>query len=100
LDQIEWLTADDTERLKELNIKPEEMPNGFYIYNPHNYPMYCQVTEQTKYHIINWDGDATHKSVTREEFIKHLEQYTDFIPPFRIITKDGYVQSITEQYVP
>jgi hypothetical protein len=55
LDQIEWLTLDDTERLKELNIDPNvDMPNGFYIYNPHSYPMFHQVTEQTQYSIINW----------------------------------------------
>ncbi|MDD4588403.1 MAG: M56 family metallopeptidase, partial [Heliobacteriaceae bacterium] len=40
LDQIEWLTLDDSERIKELNINPDDdMPNGYYIYNPQNYPM-------------------------------------------------------------
>jgi len=100
LDTIEWLTLDDTERLKELNIGPNDMPNGFYIYNPHNYPMHFQVTEQTEYSIINWVESATSKSVTMEEFIDSFEKYSDFTPPFRIISKDGYVQSITEQYVP
>ncbi len=100
LDQIEWLTNDDTERLMELDIKPDEMPDGYYIYNPNNYPMYCQVTEQTQYSIINGGGEATPESVTKEEFIEYLEQYSDFSPLFRIITKDGYVQSIIEQYVP
>lgn len=101
LDQIEWLTDDDAERLKQLNIDPNDLPNGFYIYNPLNYPMYCEVTEQTQYRIINWREDASrHKSVNREAFSKYLEQHSDFTPPFRIITKDGYVQIITEQYVP
>ncbi|MDD2401915.1 MAG: M56 family metallopeptidase [Clostridia bacterium] len=100
LDQVEWVTDDDAERLRELNINPDELNNGFYIYNPANYPMYCQVTEQTQYSIITWDDDMSFKSITREEFIKYLEQYSDYVPPFRIITKDGYVQSITEQYVP
>jgi beta-lactamase regulating signal transducer with metallopeptidase domain len=101
LDQIEWLTLDDTRRLEELNIDPDKnMPNGFYIHNPHQDSTYCEVTGQTRYYIINREGDAAHKSVTREEFIKHLAQYKDFVPPFRIVTKDGSVQSIKEQYVP
>ncbi|MDD3297874.1 MAG: M56 family metallopeptidase [Firmicutes bacterium] len=97
---IEWLTLDDTERLKELNIDPDDLPNGFYIHKPHDYPMFHQVTENTQYNIIDWGMEITHKSVTLEEFLEHLEQYSDFVPPFRIVTKDGYVQSITEQYIP
>lgn len=100
LDRVEWLTVEDTKRLKELNIKPEDLPNGFYIYNPNSYPMFCQVTEKTQYNIVNLGKEAAHKSITMEEFIKYLEQFSDFAPLFRIITKDGYVQSITEQYVP
>ncbi|MDD2216062.1 MAG: M56 family metallopeptidase [Eubacteriales bacterium] len=100
LDPIEWLTLDDTKRLNELNINPDTLPNGYYIHNPNNYPMFCQVTEQTQYSIINWDSDATHKSVTMEEFLACLEKYSESAPPFRIVTKDGFVQSITEQYIP
>lgn len=104
-DQVEWLTLNDTERLKELNINPEnDMPNGYYIHNPQTYPMYCEVNEETKYTIINWGGGDNpndfHKSVNKEEFKEYLDTYLNRTPPFRIVTKDGYVQSITEQYVP
>jgi beta-lactamase regulating signal transducer with metallopeptidase domain len=102
LNQIEWLTFDDIERLEELNIDPDEdMPNGFYIHNPDSYPMSFQVAEDTQYNIIILSLSVPHKSVSIEEFKEHLEQYnSDFAPPFRIVTKNGYVQSITEQYVP
>ncbi|MDF1617902.1 M56 family metallopeptidase [Petrocella sp. FN5] len=102
LDQIEWLTLDDTERLEALDIDPDEdMPGGFYIHNPNSYPMSFQVAEDAQYNIINWSESATHKSVSTQAFKEHLEQYySDFVPPFRVVTKDGYVQSITEQYVP
>ncbi|PKM58310.1 MAG: hypothetical protein CVU98_01585 [Firmicutes bacterium HGW-Firmicutes-3] len=102
LDQIEWLTLDDTERLEALDIDPDEdMPGGFYIHNPNSYPMSFQVAEDAQYNIINWSESATHKSVSTQAFKEHLEQYySDFAPPFRVVTKDGYVQSITEQYVP
>jgi beta-lactamase regulating signal transducer with metallopeptidase domain len=101
LDQIEWLTSADTERLKELNINPDNvMPGGFYIYNPDNYPTHHQVTENTTYNIIELGEEVTLKSVSMEDFVEHLEHFADFTPPFWITTKDGYVQDITEQYVP
>ena len=34
-DEIEWVTLDDAERIKELNLSSDEdFPNGFYINNP------------------------------------------------------------------
>ena len=100
LDQIEWLTVNDTKRLNELNINTDELTNGYYIHNPNSYTMFCQVTNQTRYNIINRGEDISLKSVSMGEFIKYLEQFSEFAPPFRVVTKDGYVQSITEQYVP
>lgn len=102
LDQVEWLTLDDTERLEALDINPDEdMPSGFLIYNPNSYPMYFQLAEEAQYNIINWSEGVIHKTVNIEAFKEYLEEYDlDFAPPFRVVTKDGYVQSITEQYVP
>ncbi len=102
LDQIEWLTWEDADRLKELNIDPDkDMPSGFYIHNPNSYPMYFQVTDDTEYNILIWSESVTHESVSIEEFKDYLEDgYSDFMPPFRVVTKDGYVTSITEQYLP
>lgn len=34
VDIAEFITDDDTERLKELNLTEEDMPDGYYIYNP------------------------------------------------------------------
>jgi beta-lactamase regulating signal transducer with metallopeptidase domain len=101
LDQVVWLTLDDTERLEALDIDPDEdMPSGFYIHNPNSYPLSFQVGEDAQYNIINLSESVTHKSVSTQAFKEHLEQYyLDFVP-FRVVTKDGYVQSITEQYVP
>lgn len=99
-DQIEWITADDTDRLAELNVDPDELTNGYYIYNPESYPMFHQVSEHAVYNIIDREGGSAHMAVTLEEFAGYLEGFEDYTPPFRIVTKDGHVQSITEQYVP
>ncbi len=101
LDRIEWLTLEDEKRLKELNINPDDLPNGFYIYNPVSYPMFHQVSNEAEYSIIvSGTNGVIHRIVTLNEFIQHLDNFGEFAPPFHIITKDGYVQSITEQYVP
>ena len=99
-DQIEWVTVDDTGRLAELNINPDDLPNGYYIYNPESYPMFHQVSEHAVYNIIDPEGGSAYKAVSLEEFTEYLEGFEDYTPPFRIVTKDGYVQSISEQYVP
>lgn len=103
LDQIEWLTIEDTARLKELNIDPDDLPNGYYIYNPTSYPMYHQCDNATKYSIIDFtvgDYGVSHKSVSATDFVKYLSQFDDFIPPFHVYTKDGFVKEVLEQYVP
>ena len=100
LDRIEFLGSEDEERLRELNINPDkDMPNGFYIYNPDNYLTTLFLSDETQYLIVNWEDLSNHKSVTKQELIEHLKEYSK-APPFRIITKGGYVQSIMEQYLP
>jgi hypothetical protein len=100
LDRLEWLTEEeDADRLRALGVSPEELPNGFYIYNPASWPDWFGVSEQTRYEILP-PGEAAHKSVGPEEFAAHLAQFPETGPPFRVVTKDGYVQSIVEQYVP
>lgn len=99
-DRFEWLTSHDTVRLKELNIDPDDLPNGYYIHNYDTYSMHGSITEQTQYHLINRSEEAPHISVNKKDFSAYLEQYSDFSPPFKIIIKDGYVLSITEIYVP
>lgn len=44
LDRVEWLTTEnDAGRLNQLGINPDDLPNGFYIYNPVTYPAYFAV---------------------------------------------------------
>jgi beta-lactamase regulating signal transducer with metallopeptidase domain len=100
LDQVEWLTEEDAERLKALNINPNDLPNGYYIHNPKNYPMFHQVSEDTTYSIIDWTGNAKQKTVSMEDFLGSLEGYGELSPPYWVVSKDGYVKSITEQYIP
>lgn len=99
LDRVEFLGLEDEERLKELNINPNELPNGFYIHNPNSYPDSLFLSDETEYYLINWHDIATPKSVTKKDLIEYIEG-SDYDPLFNIFTKDGYVIKIEEQYIP
>lgn len=108
-DPIEWITLDDTKRIEELDISSYDMPNGYYIHNPNVDILSFQVNEKTEYNFIDWgndfvsqDEDRMYSTTNKEDFIRYLDTYSDKAAkvPFRIETKDGYVKSITEQYLP
>ncbi|WP_340008858.1 M56 family metallopeptidase [Paenibacillus sp. FSL K6-0276] len=100
-DNIEWLTMEDSARFKGLNINPDEdMPNGVYILNKYTYTDPLEVTDETRYSIVDTANAGAQKEVSKQEFIEYFKQYTDFVPPCVITTKDGYVTSIAEKYVP
>lgn len=100
-DNVEWLTMKDSARFEGLNINPDDdMPNGFYILNKYTYTNPYEVTDNTKYHIVNWEDMSAPKEVSKQEFIEYFKRYTDFVPPCIITTRDGIVTSISEKYVP
>ena len=104
LDVVEWLTLEDIDRLKELKLSPDQLPSGFYIYNPNSYPAYFEGKDYTVFRIIEAKTEVRQIEITREEFEKYLKRLDQVEPsfqiPFRIVTKDGFVQSIEEQYLP
>ncbi len=97
-DPIEWITLDDTERMQELGIKPQDMPNGYYIHNPREDNFSFAVNEDTEYIYIDWRNDL-YSTKDKDEFIQYLNDYydEDNKVPFWIETKGGYVISIKEQ---
>ena len=114
LDRIEWITSDQTDRLAQLNIDPNDLPNGYYIYNSYVEADYKDTNKDTEYYLLDSastsdasgsaDGSdsGSHKKVTRKEFREYLDSFTDseFRPLFRIWEQSGYVTKIEEQYQP
>jgi len=102
-DNVEWLTLKDSARLKNLNINPDEdMPSGFYILNKYTYTDPLKVTGETTYILLDPENGETNKTkiVSKQEFIKYLEQNPDSAALCTITSKDGYVTSIAEKYLP
>jgi len=106
LDRVEWITDEDEDRIKELGLsKDDDMPGGFYIYNPESWPQTFEVNENTDYTILDWNrtygNEETYTTTDASEFADYIKSYDGgSAPPFWIVKRGRYVESITEQYVP
>ena len=98
-DRIEWITLEDVDRVKELNIAEEDMPNGFYIYNEDEEVINYTMADRIECNILNLK-EMTGESITIEEFAEYIHEHSEFKIPFNIIVQDGYVIAINEQYIP
>lgn len=104
-DRAEWLTSNQVERMKELKLSDEDMPGGFYIYNPKHYPDAFIVNEYTQYHFMKKSPDFTelneYTTTDKNEFYNYLSGYPEgSAPPFWVQTQGGYVTNVREQYLP
>ncbi|WP_281192354.1 M56 family metallopeptidase [Paenibacillus borealis] len=100
LDQVEWLTLEDSGRFAALGITEEDLPGGFYILNKYKINDPYTVTEETEYKLIDRENPGSLQSVSKAEFIAYYEQFTDFAPPCMITVSNDEVKSVTEVYVP
>ncbi|WP_105616370.1 hypothetical protein [Vallitalea okinawensis] len=109
LDEIEWITDEDKDRIEELELSQQnDMPNGYYIHNPSTDTVSFEITDETIYNFIDWGNDFTsqeadrnYSTTNKSDFIKYLNTYSDDAAkvPFWVEVKDGYIISITEQFV-
>ena len=102
---------EDIERIAELELnQKDDLPNGYYIYNPDMEKNKYDLTDKTSYTFVDSNllfindegGDRSYTTTKKEEFIQHLRtSYSDVPPaqgvPFFIEVKDGKVISITEK---
>ena len=101
LDKVEFLTQEDEERAAELGLDINyDMPSGFYIYNPNEYPDAFEVSEETEYRMLDYmDNYQSHMTLTKKDFIQQND-ILSYHPLYHIYTKDGYVTRIIQQYIP
>ena len=57
VDIAEYITDEDTDRMRELNLTEGDMPDGYYIYNPDETTETLQLTKETNYTFIDWGRD-------------------------------------------
>ena len=102
-DPIEWVTSQDTKRMKELGLTKEDMPNGFHIYNPSEQTQSLKLGKNVEFQVLYPDGDYNAEGARlagEEQFQLYLSQSQGTVAPYRLTVQNGEVLKIEEQYVP
>lgn len=109
LDEVEWITNEDKDRITELELQQSDMPNGYYIHYPGTETLSFEIDKVTEYHFIALEDlsfmtagqDRNYSTSKKEEFMEYINAYSDKAAtvPFWIEVKNGTVISITEQFV-
>ena len=108
VDVVEFITDDNEEKVKKLNLMEDDMTDGYYIYNPDEKTVVWELDKQTVYTFIDWNGDFTGSEYPEEyttaqvqEFIKYIETYDNAAPgmPFFFQVEDGVVRFVLEKVI-
>lgn len=108
VDIAEWITPEDTERVRELKLSEQDMPDGYYIYNPSGSQTILALTDKTQYRFIDWGRDFVSsddlnelliETTDKEKFVYYLGTYENSTPgmPFFIDVENGIVSMIEEK---
>ena len=81
LDEVEWITNENQDRIKELGLSQSDMPNGFFIYNPSPDTVPFKIDEDTEYNFVAFESlsfykegeDRNYSTTNKEEFLEFLD---------------------------
>lgn len=104
LDIVEYITAEDTERIAELSLTESDLINGYYIHNDGTETEEYFLTDSTIYSFIDWkndfvkEGEDRHFLGNKADFVKYMNTYENAQPkmPFFIVVSGNKIVSITE----
>ncbi|WDV48204.1 M56 family metallopeptidase [Clostridiaceae bacterium M8S5] len=104
IDEVEWLTEEDSDRIKELGYDIDaDLPNGFIIHNADNKVSEYVLDENAKFTILKYIGSGEAVSADKDSFIKRVKEWKEFDSEgmlIKITLKDNKVTNVIEQYVP
>lgn len=106
LDEVEWITSEDQDRITELGLSQSDMPNGYYINNPSTDTVSFKIGEDTEYNFVVLESlsfykegeDRNYSTTNKEEFMEFLNNVNSDTVVFWVEVKDGFVVSIKEQF--
>lgn len=110
VDFVEYITAEDTERVIELGLDFFDMPDGYYIHNPDTSEEKIGLSDETMYKFFDWHMDfpgndddryevydrwvTTNNSEVFEEYLDTYEPYPGM--PFFFYESRGKIVSVEE----
>jgi LysM repeat protein len=96
-DELEWITSDNTERLKEVGLKPEDLEGDFYIYNESNEIKSLRIADNASFYKLD-GGSAillpTDLNGLYDLIVKDKQNL------YQIETKGDYIVNIVQTYTP
>lgn len=106
LDEVEWITDENQDRIKELKLSRSDMPNGYYINNPSTDTVSFKIADDTEYSFVKLESlsfynegeDRNYTTTNKEEFMEFLDYVGTDRVLFWVEVKDGFVVSIKEQF--
>ena len=107
LDEVEWITGENQDRIKELGLSQSDMPNGYLIYNPSPDTVSFKIDEDTEYNFVAFESlsfykegeDRNYRTTNIEEFLEFLDYVKTDAAVFWVEVNDGIVVSIKEQFI-
>ena len=75
VDIVEYITDTSKERIKELKITEEDMPDGCYIFNSDEEVTIWKCNAETVYTFIDWNGDFTGAEPPEEYTTTDIEEF-------------------------
>lgn len=108
VDIVEYITDDDTDRIKELGLtESDDMPSGYYINNIEPDNTILLLDGDTSYSFLDWRrqfvgeaaGDIRVITTNKVDFQTYLATYNNSKPgmPFFFEVEQGVVQEIYEE---
>lgn len=108
VESAEYITTEDADRMKELNLTKEDLPDGYYIYDGDSETKTFFLTNDTVYNFIDWGRDfvdsddfedAKITTTSKALFVKYINTYENAKPgmPFFFIVQNDEVVSILEK---
>lgn len=113
IDEAEFITENEKERMEELGLSETDMPYGYYIYNPSQEMRQFEIDDYASisYYGYDYDSGAKFQEIktdeksfywryedNRESFLKFLYGDGDEPKriPFEITTEDGVITAIKQ----
>lgn len=102
----EYITVEDEERMSQLGLTEEDLPDGYYFYTEAPAPITLQYDDNTQFTFIDWYNDFTvpgsdRTYTTRDfsQFQQYLNTYEDGQPkmPFFFTVQNNVVQLVLEK---
>lgn len=107
LDEIAWITPEETDRLQELNLDADtDFPNGFYIYNETEELIEASFSDMAQCVYLDNANNFEAVETDVDDFLQHYEEQCNenaaiaTATPYHVAIADGEIYHISEQYIP